>query len=106
MEKEIMASASYYNKKYYLNPVYEILPTQIKNEIKQICVEYVDKFKCILIMGFYEDGEIFFETQVLDEYEFSFMEIDSKLEIRKIEKEYAELLEGLGKWKVMELNKN
>ena len=101
MTKEILASGSYYNKKYYYNEKFEKLPTQIKKDIKDICLRYVNAFKCILLIGFYEDGEVFLETQVLEENEFSFMEIDSKLAIKKIEDEYVDLFEGLAKWYVI-----
>lgn len=101
MTKDILASASFYNKKYYFNDKYKELPTAVKQEIKEICLKYVQMFKCILLIGFYENGEIFFETQVLDENQFSFMEIDSKLELKKIEEENVELLEGLQKWWIL-----
>ncbi|HCC08345.1 MAG TPA: hypothetical protein DEP72_09345 [Clostridiales bacterium] len=98
MEKEIMASASHYNKKYYINEKFEKLPELVKKDLKEICINYVEEYKCILLVGFYEDGEMFFETQVLEENECAFMEIDSKLEIKRIEREYSEVLEGLQKW--------
>jgi len=102
IEKEIIASASNYNKKYYFNEKFAQLPSAVKKELKEICISYVEEYKCILLIGFYEDGEMFFETQVSEENECAFMEIDSKLEIKRIEKEHSELLEGLQKWWVMQ----
>lgn len=98
MNKQVIASASYYNKKYYLNEGFEKLPYAVKKDLKEICTGYVEKYKCVFMIGFYEDCEIFVETQVSEENEFSFMEIDSKMEIKRIENEYSDMLEGLHKW--------
>lgn len=98
MEKEVLVSASFYNKKYYINDMFDKLSMSIKQELKEICLKYVEQFKCIIIIGFYEDGEIYIETNVSEENEFNFMEIDAKLAIKKIEDNNKELFEGLRKY--------
>lgn len=37
-EKIVLCASNSYEKKYYLNPDFEALPEQIKNELKIMCV--------------------------------------------------------------------
>ena len=39
-DNNVLCSASYYNKKYYFNEVYDALPQAIKDELKIMCVLY------------------------------------------------------------------
>ena len=40
-EKVVLCGANSYEEKYYLNPDFEQLPDDVKNELKIMCVLYV-----------------------------------------------------------------
>ena len=56
-----------------------------------------EKLHGIFTMGFYENGEIFFEVRS-EESDYDFDEIGVPLEIKKIESEKKELLKALKLW--------
>lgn len=98
MKKTVLSAASCYNKKYYIDPDMEkSLPSQIKEELKAITASKAEKIHCVFIIGFYENGDIYIET-MNNENDFDFDEIGSRLEIEKIKKEKAELLNSLSLW--------
>lgn len=97
MDKKILFSASYYTQKYYSNPEFNAIPASIRNEIKEICISMAEKLHGIFTMGFYENGEIFFEVRS-EESDYDFDEIGVPLEIKKIESEKKELLKALMLW--------
>lgn len=94
--KTILASASYEKQKYYINNDFYDLPQQIKNEIKTICVIMAERLRCIFIMGFHDDGEIYFET--VDDNDPNFDNIGAELDIRELYREKEELLSSLKLW--------
>ncbi|NLK22170.1 MAG: hypothetical protein GX308_08910 [Epulopiscium sp.] len=97
MEKEVMASASYYAQKYYSNPEFDEIPIAIKDDIKFICISLAEKLQGIFSMGFYKNGDIYFEIKS-DEKDYDFDEIGASLEIKKLEKENKELIRMLKIW--------
>lgn len=45
-EKVVLCGANSYEEKYYLNPDFEQLPDDVKNELKIMCVLYVHDVGC------------------------------------------------------------
>lgn len=60
--KVVLCGANSYEEKYYLNPDFEQLPDDVKNELKIMCVLYVHDVGGILTLVFEEDGELCFEV--------------------------------------------
>ena len=56
--KVVLCGANSYEEKYYLNPDFEQLPDDVKNELKIMCVLYVHDVGGILTLVFEEDGEL------------------------------------------------
>ncbi len=96
-EKSIICAASVYKQKYYFNPEYESLPTEIKKEIRVKVITLAEKLHCIFMMGFYDDGYVYFETRAEDN-DFFFDEVGATLEVSRLEREERELTERLGVW--------
>ena len=61
-EKVVLCGANSYEEKYYLNPDFEQLPDDVKNELKIMCVLYVHDVGGILTLVFEENGELCFEV--------------------------------------------
>ncbi|HIW22173.1 MAG TPA: hypothetical protein H9887_09175 [Candidatus Dorea intestinavium] len=93
-EKVVLCGANSYEQKYYLNPDFERLPEDVKNELKIMCVLYVNEVGGIMTLDFDEDGELNFTVTAKDS-DLMFDEIGSRLKIKEIQKEKEELLSAL-----------
>ena len=93
-ETVVLCGASAYEEKYYLNPDFEQLPDDVKNELKIMCVLYVHDVGGILTLVFEEDGELCFEVST-EEFDPMFDEIGSQLKIKQLQREKQDLLQAL-----------
>lgn len=92
--KVVLCGANSYEEKYYLNPDFEQLPDDVKNELKIMCVLYVHDVGGILTLVFEEDGELRFEVST-EEFDPMFDEIGSQLKIKQLQREKQDLLQAL-----------
>lgn len=90
----VLCGANAYEQKYYLNPEFEGLPTQIKNELQILCVLYTEEIGGILTLEFDEDGSLLFKTVSASD-DFMYDEIGSQLRIKQIRQDRQELLHSL-----------
>lgn len=97
MNNIILAAASYEKQKYYLEPKFQRLPENIQEEVQILCVSLAQKLTCTFLMGFHEDGEVYFET-VKSEDDYNFDEIGAELEIKELFRVKKELLQALKLW--------
>lgn len=93
-EKIVLCGANSYEEKYYLNPDFDALPDSIKDELKIMCVLYVNDVGGILTLVYDEDGELRFEV-TSEEFDPMFDEIGSSLKIKQIQREKQDLLRAL-----------
>ncbi|MCI8342270.1 MAG: hypothetical protein HFE62_03550 [Firmicutes bacterium] len=100
MKKIVLAAASFDKEKYYINNGFEALPESIKEEIREICICLAEKLMCTFIMGFYEDGNVYFET-VKSDNTLDFDDIGAELEIKKLSRERKEFVKSLKLWYVV-----
>lgn len=96
MEKTIVISASPYNHKYYFEPSYNDIPSEIQEELIESIAAIAEKVNAIISLGFDEVGHIFIE-QTADEGVFA-DDIGAELEIKRFQKEKDELLKSLQLW--------
>ena len=90
--KDILSSASFYKQGYFYNDKMPILPESVKQELKIANVLLAEKIRGIATIGFYKDtGDLFVEVRNQED-DFSYDEINAKLEVARVEKEHAELL--------------
>ena len=81
-DRIVLCAANSYEEKYYLNPAFEELPEDVKDELKIMCVLYVHDVGGILTLVFDEEGEL----GSTDEEDEEMFEDD-------FEEEYAESLD-------------
>ena len=93
-DKLVLCGANSYEEKYYLNPDFDQLPETVKNELKIICVLYVNDVGGILTLVFEENGNLCFEV-TSKEGDPMFDEIGSRLKIKHLQTEKEELLQAL-----------
>ncbi|MCD7905961.1 MAG: DUF6145 family protein [Clostridiales bacterium] len=96
-EKSVICAASVYKQKYFFNDKYGGLPEEIKKQIRVKVITLAEKLHCVFLMGFYDDGDVYFETRA-EENDFDFDEIGATLEVRRLERDERELIEQLGVW--------
>ena len=93
-DRRILCGASYYEQKFYLNPAHDKLPQAVKDELKAMCVLFVDEVSGIIILEFGEKGDLRIVVTHNDD-DFYFDEIGSEMKIRALREEKRVLFEQL-----------
>ena len=90
----ILCSASKYTEKYYLNPDFEGLPDLVRDELKVLCVLYVEEVGGVIMLVFDETGDLKIMTEA-NEDDLLFDEIGSALKVKDIQIKNKELFQQL-----------
>lgn len=93
-EETILCAASSYEQKFYLNPAFDTLPDEIKQELQIICVLYTEDVGGILLMEYNEVGNLELRVEHREE-DVTFDEIGSVLKIKELQRTKTELFESL-----------
>ena len=62
MAKKILAAANNKEQKYFMEEEFKFLPDTIKEDLKRICVYMAEKLNCTFLVGFDDNGDVYFET--------------------------------------------
>ena len=90
----VLCASSAYDKKFYLNQIFQGLPQSVKDELKIMCVLFTEDVGGILTLVYNEDGELEFRISA-DEGDYLYDEIGSVLKVKELQVSKAELLESL-----------
>ncbi len=93
-DKVVLCGASSYEKLFYLNPDFDNLPQDVKDQLKIMCVFFTEKVGGRLMLEYDESGNLEFSVSA-NEADAMFDEIGSALEIKKLQSEQREFLESL-----------
>ena len=93
-DSTVLCGASSYVQKYYFNEKFKMLPDEIKNELKIMCVSFTEEAGGILTLEFDKSGTLNFCVRV-DDGDFYFDEIESGLKISSYQRKKEELLSQL-----------
>lgn len=96
-EQQILCACSAYEEKYYFNPRFASLPTQIQQELQIMAVTMTADVGGVFTMEFDEGGTLYLSATA-KENDFAYDEIGSHLKIKQYQTKYAELLENLEKY--------
>ena len=94
MEKQVLCGASYYEQKFYLNPAYEALPELVKDELKIMCVLFVQEVSGIIVLEFNDEGNLQIMVTAKED-DIYFDEIGSRLKIQQMQQEKEVLFRQL-----------
>lgn len=94
MDNVVLCASSAYKQKYYLNPMFDHLPAQIKEELKIMCVLFTEDVGGILSLEFDKDRNLILYA-LGDEEDLLYDDIGSGLKIKKIIQEKQELFKQL-----------
>ena len=93
-EEIVLCAANSYEQKFYLNPEFDTLPENIRQELQIMCVLYTEDVGGILMLVFDEAGNLELKVDH-EEGDFFFDEIGSVLKIKQIQAQKADFLESL-----------
>ena len=93
-DSTVLCGASSYVQKYYFNEKFKMLPDEIKNELKIMCVSFTEEAGGILTLEFDKSGTLNFCVRV-DDGDFSFDDIESGMKISSYQRKKEELLTQL-----------
>ena len=93
-DKVVLCGANSYEQKYYFNEEFTALPQRVKDELKVLCVMYVEEVGGVLTLEYEPDGELEFKVTA-DEADYLFDDIGSALKIKEIRRDKSDLLESL-----------
>lgn len=93
-DRVVLCASSAYNKKFWMNDDFKMLPEQIKQELKIMCVLYTEDIGGILSLEFEEDGTLVFQVSSEDA-DYLYDDIGSVLKVKQLQRDKAELLEAL-----------
>lgn len=94
MEEIVLCASSAYEKKYYLNELFQRIPQSVKDELKIMCVLFTEDVGGILELVFNDEGELEFRT-TSDDGDLLYDEIGSVLKVKDLQRSKPELLESL-----------
>lgn len=90
----VLCASNKYTKKYYLNPKFDILPQDVKDELKIMCVLFTEQAGGILTVEFDKDGLLELKTEASDA-DATYDEIEAGLKIRELQDKKRELFASL-----------
>ena len=93
-EEMVLCAASAYERKFYLNPEFNSLPEEVKQELQIMCVLYTADVGGILMVVYDENGNLELKGDHKED-DFTFDEIGSVLKIKELQKTKEELFESL-----------
>ncbi len=92
MQQEVvLCAASAYEKKFYINPMFDGIPQSVKDELKIMCVLFTEDVGGILELVY---NELEFRTS-FDEGDYLYDEIGSVLKVKELQRTKPELLDSL-----------
>lgn len=93
-EEMVLCAASAYERKFYLNPEFNSLPEEVKQELQIMCVLYTADVGGILMVVYDENGNLELKVDHKED-DFTFDETGSVLKIKELQKTKEELFESL-----------
>lgn len=93
-EELVLCGASSYNKKYYFNEDFNLIPQKVKDELKIMCVLFTEEVGGTIQLVYEEDGTLEIVTDK-EEDDILYDEIGSVLKIKQLQREKRELFESL-----------
>ncbi len=93
-ETVTLCAASAYDRKYFFNPEFGKLPSNIQKELQIMCVVFTEECGGIISLEFDEDGELLVKVRA-DEEDITYDEISAGLLVHELQKEKRELFEAL-----------
>lgn len=93
-DRIILCGSNAYDKKYFFNEEFSLLPESVKQELQIMCVIYTEEIGGILTIEYDNYGDLLFEVSSKEE-DLLFDEIGSALKVKEMRRKRKDLLEAL-----------
>lgn len=93
-KNEVLCAASAYDRKYYVNEIFDGLPEKILEELNIMCVLFTEDVGGILILEFDENGTLLLKTEA-DEGDLLYDEIGATLQVKRLQSEKKDFFASL-----------
>ena len=93
-ERIVLCGANSYLKKYFFNEQFSQLPQAVKDELQIICVSFTEAAGGIMTLEFGPEDDLQIHVMV-DDADYLFDEIESGLQISRLQREKEELFSQL-----------
>ena len=90
----VLCGANSYEKKYYFNDQFGILPQRIKDELQILCVSFTEKCGGIFTLEYDDEGKLEMKTEAT-ESDVMYDEIGAGLEVKKLQETKKDLFESM-----------
>lgn len=90
-ENTVLCAANAYEQKFYLNPAFDRLPEQVKQELQIMCVLFTEEIGGILSLEFDQEGSLLFQSAA-DEGDLFYDDIGCGLKINQLIRDKQQLL--------------
>lgn len=90
-ENTVLCGANSYIEKYYFNPLFQNLPSEIQDELQIMCVSFTEIVGGIFTMEFNAAGDLLFNVEAMDG-DYLFDEIESGIQISRMQRKKEDLL--------------
>jgi hypothetical protein len=90
----VLCGANSYEKKYYFNDQFSILPQRIKDELQILCVTFTEKCGGIFTLEYVSGGKLEMKTEAA-ESDVMYDEIGAGLEVKKLQENKKDLFESM-----------
>ena len=90
----VLCGASFYNRKYFFEPSFDLLPEQVKKELQILCVSFTEEYGGVLTLEFNDEGRLVLVTDA-EEDDITYDEIGSALRVKQLREDHRELFEAL-----------
>ncbi len=90
----VLCGANSYEKKYFFNQDFKMLPQSVQDELHIICVLYTEEVGGVFTILFEKDGGVTLETEAAEE-DYLYDEVGAGLMLGEIRRKRRELLESL-----------
>ena len=96
-EENVLCGANSYLQNYYFNRRFSALPLAVQQELQIMCVLFTEEVGGILTLQFMQDGTLTLNVTA-DDKDYLYDQIESELQIRRLQDEHEELFESLEKY--------
>ena len=93
-ENTVLCGASSYEQKYYFNRDFDRIPDEIKKELQIMCVAFTEEVGGVLTVEYDPEGNLQLKVHV-DDGDYLYDEIESGIQISRLQREKEELFTGL-----------
>lgn len=91
-DKQPIIAANSQTEKYFFNPDFDKIPTEVQKELRIMAVKAANALSCVFIIGFYPHGRVYFETLELPD------QADDDAYIEALITQQGELIRSLELW--------